>query len=115
MLPMKLSINQVIIRYIMECWAHHARQCRSHSQVISKRTDCCLRYKVGALSLTVHPTPNSMIRRVLPNGRIPHGMHILLFAICSSPYILPRATRYRPIPPTFDTSLTIRTRTLGLD
>ena len=58
----------------MECWAHYARECRSRRQVIPKVRDLCLHYKDTTLSLSVHATtdPSTMIRRVLPNGRVPH-------------------------------------------
>ena len=56
----------------MECWAHYTHQCRSRRQVITTEKDLCLNYKDRTLSLSLHSTANSMIRRVLPNGRIPH-------------------------------------------
>lgn len=56
----------------MECWAHYARDRRSRRQVIAKERDLCLHYKNTTVSLSVYNTTDSMIRRVLPNGRIPH-------------------------------------------
>lgn len=56
----------------MECWAHYTRGCRSRRQVIPKGRDLCLHYKDTTLSLSVRATTDNMIRRILPNGRIPH-------------------------------------------
>lgn len=56
----------------MECWAHYARECRSRSQAITKERELCLHSKDRTLSLSMYRTTDTMIRRVLPNGRIPH-------------------------------------------
>ena len=79
-------INQANICCVMECWAHHTRAYRSHSQVIIKGRDSHLHFKDKTLALPLPSTKIDMIRRGLPNGRIPHSTHIS--------YLFPKSPEY---------------------